>query len=176
MSALGDFCMSECGKHCEDPRLEPATRARGNVAYLSSMFPLRSETFVYREVRELRRRGWNVLPVSLHHPPGPNLPECADLGTAQVLYSRGMLRDAMRELVAHPLRACSTLGLAAKDAILPGEALCVGARLKLIGQAIGGLALARSLRRAGTQHLHCHFAHAPASIGMYAAHQLNIGF
>ncbi len=168
--------MSEYAKHGEEPRSERSAPPRGTVAYLSSMFPLRSETFVYREVRELRRRGWNVVPVSLHQPPESNLSECADLGAADIAYAPGMLASAMRELIAHPLRASATLGLAVKDAVLPGEKLSVGARLKLIGQAIAALALARSLRRAGTQHLHCHFAHAPASVGMYAAHQLNVGF
>ena len=38
------------------------------VAVLAASFPSRSETFVYREVRELRRRGWLVHAVSLNEP------------------------------------------------------------------------------------------------------------
>ena len=38
------------------------------IAYIAGQFPLRSETFVYREVRELRRRGWTVHTFGLHAP------------------------------------------------------------------------------------------------------------
>ena len=32
------------------------------------------------------------------------------------------------------------------------------------------------LKRDGVGHLHCHFAHAPATVGMYAARQLGVPF
>ena len=35
------------------------------ITYIAGQFPLPSETFVYREVRELRKRGWHVTAVSL---------------------------------------------------------------------------------------------------------------
>ncbi|MBM3977110.1 MAG: glycosyltransferase family 4 protein [Planctomycetes bacterium] len=49
-------------------------------------------------------------------------------------------------------------------------------RARLLAQAVAGIALARHLRRAGVAHLHCHFAHAPTSVGMYAARQARLPF
>jgi colanic acid/amylovoran biosynthesis glycosyltransferase len=83
---------------------------------------------------------------------------------------------AGRELVRHPLRGLRTLAMAVRDAAAPGEALSFCGRLKTVGQALAGLALAHGLRSGGVRHLHCHFAHSPASVGMYAAAQLGIGF
>src|SRR6476469_6551161 len=124
---------------------ERSMRGGGIVAYLSSQFPLRSETFVYREVRELRRRGWNVVTASLHHPPDIQLPECADLGKPAIAYSRGMFLKTLAEVARHPLRAIGTFAVVLKDAILPGEPLGIAGRFKLFGQALAALALARSL-------------------------------
>src|SRR5436305_11185063 len=146
----------------------------GAIAYIPSMFPLRSETFVYREVRELRRRGWNVLAVSLHRPPEPELPECADLGRPLILYSHAMPFNAAKELVLHPLRAARTFFLTMEDSLLPGEPLNVRGRGKLFGQVVASLALARLLRRAKGQHLHCHFAYTPTTGRKFAARHLRI--
>ena len=49
------------------------------IAYIAGSFPARSETFVYREVRELRRRGWEVRTISLNDPKERGLAEFADL-------------------------------------------------------------------------------------------------
>src|SRR5205807_2706156 len=72
------------------------------IAYIAGSFPSLSETFVYREVRELRRRGWEVLTISLNDPRRTGAARC--------------------------------------------------------------------------RPIHAHFAHAPATIAMYAAKQLGIGF
>lgn len=146
------------------------------IAYLAPVFPARSETFVYREVRALRARGWTVATASLAAPEPAVAAELADVaGGTRVVY-RGWLATAAAELVAHPLRGLGTLATATGDAVAPGERLALKARLKLLAQAAAGLSLARRLRGPGVEHLHCHFAHAPASVGMYAAMQLGIPF
>src|SRR2546421_4894047 len=48
--------------------VEADTRVTRTIAYLAGSFPLRSETFVYREVRALREREWSVRACSLHKP------------------------------------------------------------------------------------------------------------
>ncbi|MEM7309044.1 MAG: glycosyltransferase family 4 protein [Planctomycetota bacterium] len=48
--------------------------------------------------------------------------------------------------------------------------------LRLAGQALAGIALGRTLLRRGIEHLHVHFAHAPATVGMYAAAYAGIPF
>ncbi|MGA2441339.1 MAG: glycosyltransferase family 4 protein [Tepidisphaeraceae bacterium] len=148
------------------------------IAYVAAVFPQMSETFVYREVRGLRQRGWSVTAVSLN--PAAAVKELEDLERDRVvvygLEIRSTLLGAARELLAHPIRSAVTLGTAIGDAIWPGERLSAIGRLKLPMQAIAAMGVARRLRRSGVRHIHCHFAHAPTSVGMYAAMQMGIPF
>ena len=150
------------------------------VAYISAYFPLRSETFVYREVRALRAAGWEVRTVSLNEPPERGVAEFKDLEAGTLcVYGPGRtatLVAALRETLAHPIRAAGTIVTAVRDALKPGEPLPIRGRLKLVAQAGAALGLAGRLRQGGVRHLHCHFAHAPTSVGMYAARQLNLPF
>lgn len=158
----------------------PAATAGPAVAYLAPRLPALSETFVYREVRALRGRGWRVPAVSLNRPEVGDEPALADLTAGGlVVYGRGkgrLLAAAAAEFARRPLRSLGTLATALGDAVAPGEPLAPAGRLKLLGQAAAGLALARALRPAGVGHVHCHFAHAPATVGMYAARQLGVPF
>jgi glycosyltransferase involved in cell wall biosynthesis len=149
------------------------------IAYIAGEFPLRSETFVYREVRELRRRGRTVVCVTLNPPHDPP-PGDDDLVRGRLMVygfaKASTLKAAMTEMGRHPLRALRTLWKAKLDALLPGESMSVRARLKLPMQAVMAIGLARRLRQRGVTHIHAHFAHAPTSIAMYAATQLGQPF
>lgn len=153
---------------------------RGPIAYVAGEFPSRSETFVYREVRELRRRGWAVCAVSLNAPSQRDLPGFDDLYDGLfVVYARpgaAAITAALPELLGHPLASAATLVRAGLDALSPGEPTSPPARLKLVYQALAALGLARHLRRRGVRHIHCHFAHAPTTLGMYAARHLGLPF
>ena len=161
--------------------MRPGARS---IAYLAARLPALSETFVYREVRELRRRGWMVSAASLNPPvpaPGGGAPDpLHDLREALiVLYGRRTLATlgaALLELASRPSRSAATLFTALGDALHPGESLSLPGRIKLVAQAVVALGLARELRSRGVRHIHCHFAHAPATVGMYAAMQLGIPF
>jgi glycosyltransferase involved in cell wall biosynthesis len=149
---------------------------RPKVAYLAGAFPKRSETFVYREVRALRSRGWDVVCATLHpsdSPPEDSTDLAHDLLT---VYSPALLAGAVRELVGRPLRSLSTLEQSCLDALSPEEPMSLGERAKLVAQASAALGLARCLRSRGVTHVHAHFAHAPATLAMYAAKQLGVGF
>jgi glycosyltransferase involved in cell wall biosynthesis len=147
------------------------------IAYLAGTFPSRSETFVYREVRELRRRGWTVIAATLNRPAVSPEDKFDDLTRELVtVYDGSMFGAVTVELLLHPIRSIGTISMAATDALCPSESMGLGARLKLIGQAMAGMKLARSLRQKGVSHIHCHFAHAPATVGMYAARHLGIPF
>jgi len=146
------------------------------VAYISSMFPLPSETFVYREVRGLRRMGWRVPAISLNPTPA-NLSIDPDLLVDRtVLYTPATIGRIIAEKFTHPLRALKTMFAALGDMIFPGEPMRFGQRLKIPFQAMAAIGLARLLRREGVSRIHCHFAHAPTTVGMYAAMQLGIPF
>ena len=157
----------------------PTERQARAVAVLAASFPSRSETFVYREVRELRRRGWVVHAVSLNEP-DRGLPELEEFERGlRVVYGGGFgrtLAGALKEFVTHPLRSAATLAAGAVDAVRPGEPTSPVERVKVVGQAVAAIGLAGRLRREGVGHVHCHFAHASATVGMYAARQLGVRF
>lgn len=146
------------------------------VAYIAGAFPLPSETFVYREVRGLRQRGWMVVAVGLHPTPAGQKVD-ADLERDRlVVYTGEGAAAAAVELILHPLRSLRTLATATVDAIAPGEPMGIVQRLKLPVQGLAGMGLANRLRKRGVRHIHCHFAHAPTTVGMYAAMQMGIPF
>ena len=149
------------------------------IGYLTSRFPTPSETFVYREVAQLRQRGWNVSTFSLHAPPASEDPTLARLAeTTSVLYGSwpGLLMQAVGQCLQHPLRASQALTRVVGDAILPGEKMSLGSRCKLFVQFLAAVRLGALLRAERVEHLHCHFAHSPATVGMYAAIFAGIGF
>jgi glycosyltransferase involved in cell wall biosynthesis/GT2 family glycosyltransferase len=157
----------------------PRRRRAHTMALVAGAFPILSETFVARDVKALRARGWKVLPVGLHRSDDV-VPD--DFGTPMraefVVYDRRLrlLLAFFRETATSPLRAARTLGRALMDAVFPGETTSASARIKFVFQAVAGIGLAGWLRRRCIEHVHCHFAHAPTTVGMYAAHQLGVPF
>ena len=158
------------------------------VLYLSSVFPKRSETFVYREVLGLRDKGINVGVASLYPPEEDFTDEALNALASESLtvYGNGyanLLRDAVAFLLLHPLRASGVLGVAAIDAIFANDVAFLY-RPKIILQGLAALGLARRVAEQEKNsaddksytHLHIHMAHAAATIGMYTARALGIPF
>ncbi|MHC4263539.1 MAG: glycosyltransferase [Planctomycetota bacterium] len=147
------------------------------IAVLAPTFPVRSETFVHREARALMDCGQTILPFSLHA--SADVPEeAADLGDrTDYLYPNrsALLQDVVAEGLRHPLRSIATLALGFRDAVA-GRFSQKRQRRVVPLQALAALALARRLRRCETHHLHIHFAHSAATVGMYAARQAGIEF
>ncbi|MGF1632706.1 MAG: glycosyltransferase family 4 protein [Phycisphaerae bacterium] len=134
-----------------------------HIAYVAGLFPLLSETFVWREVRELRRRGHTVTCVSLREP--EYLPEdLADLAEGRIVVYPALGKPGVGSLRGLP------------DALLPGEGMSRNDRAKLLVQAAAGVRLGRQLKAAGVRHIHAHFAHAPATVAMYAAQAAGVPF
>lgn len=146
------------------------------IAVVAGGYPQLSETFVSREVHWLRTRGVAVCTVGLHPPEKPDhqLPS-ADI----TVYDDGLARTlaaAIREMLRSPLSSATTLMHGFADACLAGESTRPASRLKLPLQALVGVGLAGRLRDKRISYIHCHFAHAPTTVGMYAAMQLKIPF
>jgi glycosyltransferase involved in cell wall biosynthesis len=165
-----------------DPAMGDAapTPVTGTLVYLAPHFPGLHQTYVQREVRRLRARGWTIQPVGLNVSQDHDDRTVDDLRDgAWTLYERGaaaLVPGVAAELLAHPVRGLRTLGMALRDAVAPGEPTAGRERVKAIGQAVVGLALARRLRPLAVRHVHCHFAHAATTVGMYAASQLGVPF
>jgi len=151
------------------------------ILYMSGTLPKRSETFVYREILALRELGLTIETASVHAPEqgldgdGP----IAAMGRATVsVYgsgSMGVVADCAKELVSHPVRTIGTVARAKLDAIFSRD-VPMSRRLKVMWQGAAGIALARRVRSKRIGHMHCHMAHVPTTIGMYAALQLGITF
>lgn len=150
------------------------------ILYLAGCLPTRSETFVYREVFALRELGVRVRTASVHAPAralddGPLEALAAE---TLAIYPRGVasiLADAAAELAARPARTAGTIARAVRDAITADDARGFR-RAKVLWQALAALSLARRVRPDRIAHVHAHMAHVPATIAMYAARQLGIGF
>ena len=131
------------------------------VAYLVSLFPCWSETFIVREILALRRRGAQVRIYSLKPPNEEYVHEAARMLHKEVIYPPAMWRLALAPcypangFLQHP--AWSFLQ-AIRDASDSG--------LKEIVKAAYTVAVATyfadKVRRLGVAHVHAHWATYPA--------------
>ncbi len=148
-----------------------------HVAYIAARLPSLSETFVYRELLAVRALGIDVTPVSVFAPdsntPDDALRRLADEGL--VVYTGSGWRAAVLEALRSPIRAAGTLLASLRDAITTSDAP-IRTRVKIPGQALAALGLAARLRAHAVDHLHAHMANTPATIAMYTARHLGIGF
>ena len=151
------------------------------VLYMSGSLPVRSETFVYREILALRALGIDVRTASVHAP----VHDLDDHGVLSKMayetieiYSKGkgaLIRDMLTELITHPIRSISTMSRCKLDAFFSSE-VPMSRKPKVIWQGIAALALAHRIRDLKITHIHAHMAHVPTTIAMYTAKQLGIAF
>jgi glycosyltransferase involved in cell wall biosynthesis len=134
------------------------------IVYVTASMPYGpGETFLIDEVRELRRRGHQVLVV----PRSPkraavHAPFLADSALREDLYSYRVLRDALRVFPAVRARAASSA-----LALLRVRRAAVGMKnLAILPKALW---LARTAREWKADHIHCHWAGTTASMAMVAS-------
>jgi colanic acid/amylovoran biosynthesis glycosyltransferase len=143
------------------------------LLYLGAQLPVRSETFVYREVLALRRRGCRVHVASVH-PPERNLGSDqleALADEAIPIYGPGgwrLVRDAACTWWRRPVRATRVVATAVRDSLW-GAGVPPARRPKLLIQCLAALALDHRTSALTFDHVHAHMAHVPASIAMYLA-------
>lgn len=151
------------------------------VLYMSGTLPVRSETFVYREIQALRSLGLDVRTASVHAP-AHGLDDNGPLSQMAIetteIYSRGklaLIKDMAIELLSHPIRSIGTMTRCKLDAFFSGE-VKLARKPKVVWQGMAALALARRVRGDQITHIHAHMAHVPTTIAMYAAMQLGLSF
>jgi colanic acid/amylovoran biosynthesis glycosyltransferase len=145
------------------------------VAYLISLYPAVSHTFIRREIDELRRRGIAIHTFSV------NIPRLSDLisdydraAFAETTYIAD--RSWLAVAKAH-FHACASRPLhyfQSLRAALGQRAPGMKALLKCIMYFGGAMILALELRRHRIEHLHNHFANSAAIVGLLAAGYLRI--
>lgn len=140
------------------------------IAYLTSLYPAPSHTFIRREIAALRDRGLDILPFSITPAGGPLASDLdremraeteAVLGRSPLAY----VGAAAQAVVSQPGRAWRTFRLAMRHRA-PGRR----ARTWALFHLVEAFLLARLLRNAGATRLHSHFANSGATVGMLAAH------
>lgn len=150
------------------------------ILYMSGTLPTRSETFVYREILALRDLGLTVHTASVHAPARDLNAPALDRMAAETIavYPRGVARilaDAAAELVRRPRRTLRTMSRCVRHALRSPD-VTRARRPKVLWQGLAALSLARRVRPLGVAHVHAHMAHVPATIAMYAAQHLGVGF
>jgi glycosyltransferase involved in cell wall biosynthesis len=155
------------------------------VAYIVRSWPRLSQTFVLGEVLALERRGVELVLFSLTDP-GESLvqPQVADVRAPVEYLDAAGRRPRRRRAIAHaalvmraPLRYLRTLAFA-----LTHRGLTAGyTTMTPIGCFAAGVHVAGQLHaaaRAGrpVRHVHAHFAHDPALIGLFTARLTGLPF
>jgi glycosyltransferase involved in cell wall biosynthesis len=149
------------------------------IAYLAPEIPATSATFVSDEILELRRRGFVVLSYSIHRPAEPAEDPATSVlrGDTRYLYDLPALMFVAAffwQALRNPGRFLGALGRLLLDIVrvVPFS----DRSFKLAGQFTVGCHLAKRLQGQAVQHLHAHFSHVPAQVGMYAALLAGIPF
>lgn len=147
------------------------------LALLAPALPSVSMTFVHREVDAMRRLGHEVQAHSLRVGNDDSEEGRRHAALTEVLYgdARALVRDAAIQCVTAPIGSLRAAGLAAWD-LATGTFDRPGQRVRIPVQLVAGLALARRIRKGGASHLRVHFAHAAATVGMYAARAAGVPF
>lgn len=148
------------------------------LAYLTSLYPAVSHTFIQREITALRDLGFEIETCSMRKPEQSHLtgPEetAAAASTFYILAAArrpATLPLALLDGLMHPARFLRALGLAWRTAP-PGTK----GHLKQGYYFAEALILARYLKTRGVAHLHNHFADPSATVAMLTSALSGIPF
>jgi glycosyltransferase involved in cell wall biosynthesis len=141
------------------------------LAYLISRYPAISHTFVLREVRALRARGFDIKVASI------NAPDRADRGltaeereeSAATYYVKrdgpqGAVRAHSAALVEHPVAYFRALGFALRLGGFDLQRIFMGLLYFIEAVMVG-----QWMKRNALRHLHVHFATPASTVGLVAA-------
>ena len=139
------------------------------ICFLGPETPALSQTFVYREALALKRRGHFILPVTIRKPKDP-AGDVDALGPVITLYDgdkNAFASAFLKMFLQRPVSALKASFMLASDLVASaGEGRFKPA---LLIHYLAGFRLAALMRDEKIEHLHVHFAHFPAQIGMYAS-------
>jgi glycosyltransferase involved in cell wall biosynthesis len=149
------------------------------IAYLGPEIPALSATFVYQEIAALADQGYDIVPISVHHPGHVAQGEAAAKIAARTvyLYDEGLgsfAKAALSLAVTAPGRFASVLMQTVGDSLCPG--LSGHVRRGLLYRFLAGARVAEILKAEQCRHIHAHFAHIPTDITMYGAALAGIPF
>jgi len=148
-----------------------------SVAYLVSLYPALSHSFIRREVEALRKHGLRIHTFGIRRCAPAELLTAVDReahATTTALLPAPPLPTA-GAILAELGRRPAVLGALLPQALRASRASSRGSLYGLFYLAEAVL-LARALRRRRLGHLHCHFANAGAEVGLLASRLAGIPF
>lgn len=134
------------------------------IAYLAAVFPSLSETFIYREVQALERRGFEIVKYSLWRPAESTLSAEAAGFLDSTFYLRPfrprlILGANLRIFCSAPIRYVgAVLSMFLAEGLSPRD------RWRSLLHFAEGVVLALRMRDDAIGHIHAHFASQPASV------------
>ncbi len=156
------------------PTQDPLPR----LAYLTSLYPAVSHTFIQREIAGLRDLGFEVLTCSVRRPKADHLTGPEEIEATEtsfyIIETGKRPMQALRALgaaLAAPARFLRSLALGWRTAP-PGA----GGLLKQIFYLAEAMILSRHLRQMNIDHLHSHFADPSANVAMLTSALSGIPF
>lgn len=147
------------------------------LAYLTSLYPAASHTFIRREVEAMRELGFDVDTFSIRAPSAGETVNELDRREAErtfYLLRQSFLSFAAAHgsaLLTRPIQYLRTFGLSLFHRAPGARGLLLG-----IAHFAESILLARELKRRGSTHLHNHFANSAATVGLLATRFLGIGW
>lgn len=149
------------------------------VAYLAPEIPSVSATFVCEEILNIQARGIQVIPISLYrrYLIKPNSKLQTLLGQTLVLYNQSFFKIIQSNIYIfcrYPKKYLYTFKLAILDLLKLG--LFKLDSVKIIYRFFHASIVAQTVIEKECQHLHAHFATAPALISSYAALLAGVNF
>jgi len=146
------------------------------IAYISQKLPNLTETFVYREIFALNKRGVKVIPFSIHAPTPEQLPDevqqlAQETTSVFPLNWHRFLTAHLYFLLTKPLQYLKTLLFVMSR---PNESK--SNRQRTLYHFAEAIYLSAQAQRDGVQHIHAHFCVNAATIALVMARLLNISF
>lgn len=144
------------------------------VAYLANRFPAAVEPYVDDEIRELRRRGVDVIPGSVRRLDATaNGPEAGFEN--EILYLQPIRIWTLLRALALALWRWRRIACLVRRIFLQGEEV-PKQRLKALLHTLLGAYYVVRLRKRGVNHIHVHHGYFGAWIAMAAARLLNVTY
>jgi glycosyltransferase involved in cell wall biosynthesis len=163
--------LSEISDPCPAAVLEVQPARKVKIAYLLSLYPARSITFILNEIIGLRRLGFDIVTASINSCDSSTAEkeaaECHEEASTFYVKAAGVWRCALaliETILLYPAGFMRGLAYTAR----------LGGGLIRFFYFLEALVVGMWMRREGRNHLHVHFGGAVASVGMLVARVFSV--
>jgi glycosyltransferase involved in cell wall biosynthesis len=145
------------------------------VAYIANEFPSPLEPYVMDEIRELRRRGTNVVCCSGKRVAPNSLSLAERAFWKETLYCQPLSDDDLMH-AARRLAADRRTSWPLARTLFSAHKTSVARRIRALGHTLMGAALAGQLEALEVEHIHCHHGYFASWMALVATRLLGIDF